>query len=202
MKRGASMEHPVIYLTGAPASGKSTLARNLNAAYPESRVFAYSEELRKKISLRSKESLGETDIRRLSALVVTVEDVRELDSELVSEVTEGRMSAPFIIDSHPVTKEDFGFRVTGFDTETLQQLRPSRIVCLYLSAAQTVERIRADPMGRPLISETQAQMHTQLQMSVAVQYGILLGKPTYLIDAGVSQNRLVEIVAEKTELKR
>ncbi|MBT2324354.1 AAA family ATPase, partial [Variovorax paradoxus] len=100
--------HPVIYLTGAPASGKSTLSGNLKLRYPELTVFAYSEELRKTVAMRG-ENLAEDDIRRLSARVITIEDVNRLDQTLIERVATERLTRPFLIDSHPVTKETFGF---------------------------------------------------------------------------------------------
>jgi len=191
---------PVIYLTGAPASGKSTLARNLAAKFTNLRVFAYSEELRQFIGRRSCVALSEDKIRELSGVVVTADDVQALDRELVALVAAERGLRPVLIDSHPVTKERYGFRVTGFDEPTLQALDPDYVVCLYTSPEVILGRIARDPMGRPAVSEFEAEMHTQLQVAVAAQYGILLGKPVYLIDSSVEQEELVEIVARRTKL--
>ena len=63
-----------------------------------------------------------------------------------------------------------------------------------------VERIRKNPMGRPTISRFEADLHTHLQTSLAVQYGIQLGKPVYIVNAEVDEERLVETVAAKSRL--
>lgn len=191
---------PVIYLTGAPATGKSTLARNLAARFPSMRVFAYSEELRHHVAAKTRTTLSEDQIRELSGAVVTAEDVRTLDQRLVHEVAVERLSRPMLIDSHPVTKEVYGFRVTGFDIETLRALNPDLVVCLYTSPEVMRERINRDAMGRPLVTEFEAQMHTNLQTAVAAQYGVLAGKPVYLIDSAAPETELVEIVARKAQL--
>ena len=191
---------PVIYLTGAPATGKSTLARNLGARFPTMRVFAYSEELRHLIAGKTRTALSEDQIREFSGAVVTGEDVRALDQRLVQDVAVERLSHPFLIDSHPVTKEAYGFRITGFDVETLRALSPDFVVCLYTSPEVMRERIKRDSMGRPLVTEFEAQMHTNLQTAVAAQYGILVGKPVYLIDSTASETELVETVASKAGL--
>lgn len=190
----------VIYLTGAPATGKSTLSRNLAAKYPSLTVFAYSEELRKVLAHRAASPLTEDGIRQLSAKVVTPEDIVALDRVLVDRARSERTRGPFLIDSHPVTKEDYGFRVTGFDIDTLKALNPDLIVCLYVSAQTTISRIGSTPMGRPMVQEFEAQMHTNLQTSVATQYGILLGKPVYLIDSSVPEDELAATVAAKAHL--
>lgn len=196
----ASSSFPVVYLTGAPATGKSTLSRNLAAKYASLTVFAYSEELRKMLAHRAASPLTEDGIRQLSAKIVTPDDIVALDRHLVDRVRSERTRGPFLIDSHPVTKEDYGFRVTGFDVETLKALSPDLIVCLYTSAQTMISRIGSSPMGRPMVQEFEAQMHTNMQMSVATQYGILLGKPVYLIDSSAPEDELVSVVAAKARL--
>lgn len=192
---------PVIYLTGAPATGKSTLARNLAKKITGLQVFAYSEELRKFVHRKNGgQLLTEDNIRELSAQVITTEDVMQLDAELVDLVAKEREQHSFVIDSHPVTKERYGFRITGFDTQTLLKLNPDVIVCLYAPPQVTIDRIKRDAMGRPLVSEFEAEMHTHLQTSVAAQYGILTGKPVYLIDSSCTQDELVNEVIQRAKL--
>jgi adenylate kinase len=192
---------PVIYLTGAPATGKSTLSRNLAKQYPELLVFAYSEQLREHLAGKSGgPSVSESEIRQKSSLLVTPQDIDDLDQKLVDLVRETRVSRPVLIDSHPVTKEAYGFRVTGFSTDRLLQLKPDVIVCLYASNEVIISRISAHSQGRPVVSELEASFHTQLQASVATQYGVILGKPVYLVDSAISETDLVHLVASKAKL--
>lgn len=188
----------VIYLTGAPATGKSTLSRALAKRIPELKVFAYSEELRKLLQRKSgRPSLTEDDIRRESARVVTAKDIEELDQELVEMVLREREHRSILIDSHPVTKEEYGFRVTGFDASTIQQLEPDVLVCLYAPADVIKARIQADDMGRPLPSAFELEMHTQLQAAVVSQYGVLTGKAVYLLDSNRSREELTETLLKR-----
>lgn len=62
------------------------------------------------------------------------------------------------------------------------------------------ERIRADPQGRPLPTRYDLSLHVQAQIDVAVQYGIILGRPCYLVDSAVSQSELVATVRRLTKL--
>lgn len=192
---------PVIYLTGAPATGKSTLAGNLLQLCPDLLVFSYSEQLREHLSAKSGAAqVSEDDIRRESSQIVTPQDIEDLDQKLVDLVRDARSTRPVLIDSHPVTKEGYGFRITGFSTERLLQLSPDVIVCLYASSDVIVKRIATSSRGRPAVTEGEASFHTQLQACVASQYGIILGKPVYLMDSAASEADLARLVAAKTKL--
>ncbi|MBV8035543.1 ATP-binding protein [Roseateles sp.] len=191
---------PIVYLTGAPATGKSTVCSELSKQLPELLVFSYSAELRKYAERRTGQSMSEDDIRRLSGVAITPEDVQGLDVELAELAARRRDAGPMIIDSHAVTKEVYGFRVTAFDTATLSAVNPDCIVCLYTLPEVACQRIASDPRGRPQISAFEAGMHTQLQCSVAAQYGVLLGKPVYLVDSSEPLERVVAHVAAKARL--
>lgn len=193
-------QFPLLYLTGAPASGKSSVCREIERRLPHALVFSYSKELRRFAGKRLGMELSEDDIRRLSGQAITPEDVVGLDREMMELAMEHRRTGPFVIDSHAVTKEHYGFRVTAFSKDQLLELAPDCIVCLYNSPAETCRRIQADQMGRPIVSEFEAGMHTQLQCSVAAEYGVLLGKPVYYIDSSVDLGLVADIVIAKAKL--
>ncbi|UMT82247.1 ATP-binding protein [Paracidovorax citrulli] len=172
-----------------PARTNSTICSRNSAGYgglvlPISNSLLYS--------VRCPSNRG--NFRRQSALVVTPQDVEHLDDELVELVRRERAHRSILIDSHPVTKEQYGFRVTGFDAPTIQRLSPDILVCLYAPAEVTRSRIQADAMGRPLISEFESQMHTHLQAAVVTQYGVLTGKAVYFLDSSATPNALTEAV--------
>jgi len=193
--------NPVIYLTGAPATGKSTLCRNLRRAVPTTAVFAYSEELRAHVARRAGLTyLTEDEIRRQSAQLVTREDVDVVDCKLVDFVAQHRTAQPIVIDSHAVTKEGYGFRVTPFKQAELRAVSPDVILCLYLASDKVTARIEADPMGRPLLSSFELDLHTHLQASMAVQYGLMLDKPVYLLDSSVGAAALVDVALKRSGL--
>lgn len=194
----------IVYLTGAPATGKSTLARNLAKAVPELRVFSYSSELRDYVARRAGiPALSEEDIRQESAKIVTKEDVIAVDEMLIDLVAQQRKSShSIVIDSHAVTKEHFGFRVTPFSLTALKLLAPDVILCLYLDSQIARARIRGNPMGRPLPSQTELELHCQLQAYVAVQYGIILGRPVYMLDSSVTEDELLTRALERLKLAK
>jgi adenylate kinase len=187
----------VVYLTGAPAAGKSSTTRLLAKRVPELLVWEYGARLTEHISARCADVVHQDELRTRSAGVVTPEDVNEVDQALVAFVTGYRGRHPIIIDSHAVTKEEYGYRITPFSLDQFARLAPDEIWVLFASPEVTRARIAADAAGRPMMSEEEARMHTALQASVAATYGMSLGLPVYLFDTGARRNDLVGRLAQR-----
>ncbi len=96
--------------------------------------------------------LGQDDLRQQSSKVITPEDIEALDSALLKRVGELRSRTNVVIDTHAVTKDPYGFRVTPFSLQRFGELRPTKIVVLYTSPEVAISRIRADPGGRPMMT--------------------------------------------------
>jgi len=185
-----------VYLTGAPAAGKSTTANLLRQHIPLLKVWEYGARLAQYVADRACVS-GQSDLRRLSGQVVTPEDVVSVERELLKFVELNRAASPILVDSHPVTKEKYGFRITAFSHEQIKALDPDEIWVLFTSPTIAVDRISSAPDGRPLINVEQARFHTTLQASVAATYGIITGKPVYLFDSNIDQQELVKQLAAR-----
>lgn len=69
----------VIYLTGAPASGKSSTTRLLATAESTLLVWEYGARLTEYVRARSADVAGQDDLRKHSAAIVTAADVEEVD---------------------------------------------------------------------------------------------------------------------------
>jgi adenylate kinase len=174
----------VIYLTGAPATGKSTLCAALAQSVNGLEFYSYSALLRDVVNRRTQARVDETGIREKSASIITRDDVAEVDERLIAEIALKRQDRHVVIDSHPVTKEEFGFRITPFTPDQLKKLNPDIVVCAFADPQVLADRIRRHPAGRPLPSDFEIALHVQLQGSLAVQYGFLLGCACYLLDTG------------------
>lgn len=172
----------VIYLTGAPATGKSTICKNIYVNSSEVEIYSYGSLLREVVSERTRRTLTEHDMRELSAALVTSEDVQRTDDLLMEKVQTARISKHIIIDSHAVTKEVYGFRVTPFKIDQLKALNPDLIICTYASPDVVASRIQANANGRPLPHGFELDMHIKLQASLAAQYGFFLNCPCYIVD--------------------
>ena len=191
----------VVYLTGAPATGKSTLIERLKSSVEPIRGISYSRLLADYIAERDQRAIAEDHLREYSSQVVTPDDVNNVDDQLIEYVSEGRLHSHVIIDSHPVTKEQYGYRITAFSVEKLRAIRPTMIVVLYTEPSVVISRIQANNQGRPQISPFEAQFHSDLQASVAATYGVLLGVPVYLLDSSQSVEHLISVIANQLTKK-
>lgn len=182
----------VIYFTGAPAAGKSSTSKELSARVPNLRVWEYGARLTAHCAARDASIVDQRQLRSRSAGIVTPEDVAAVDDQLLSFVTEWRGKSNVIIDSHPVTKESWGYRITPFSLGQFATLAPDEVWVLFASPEETRRRIKADDGGRPLITEEEARMHTMMQASVAATYGMSTRCPVYMFDTAVPREQLIE----------
>lgn len=187
----------VIYLTGAPAAGKSSTTRMMSKRLPGLLVWEYGARLTDHVKAKVADVAGQDDLRARSAGVVTPEDVAEVDQALLAFVEEHRSSNHVLIDSHPVTKEVYGYRITAFSLQQFQALRPDEIWVLYASPEETVRRIAANAGGRPMVTEEEARAHTLLQASVAATYGMSLRCAVYLFDTAAPHDELINRLVDR-----
>jgi adenylate kinase len=143
----------VVYLTGAPAAGKSSTTRPLAERVPGLPVWEYGARLTEHVMSRSSGVTRQDDLRTRSTGVVTPADVAEVDLTLVAFVTENRDSHPIVTDSHAATKEEYGYRTIPFSLEQFAHLAPDQVWVLFASPEATRARIAANAGGRPMVSE-------------------------------------------------
>jgi adenylate kinase len=174
----------LIYLTGAPAAGKSSLSAQVQKD-KEGKVvvFEYGKELTKYLQEKGTDLSDQSELRQKSSTIVTKEDISILDNRLLDFAHRNRYDKHVIVDSHAVTKEAFGYRILPFSIEQMKRLNPSKIVVMYAKSETILERISKDTQGRPTISAFESDMHTFLQAMVAVNYGIVLHAPIYYLDS-------------------
>jgi adenylate kinase len=188
----------IIYLTGAPATGKTSTAAELAAAF-DVELFSYGQELTRRLQGRV---MNQTELRAASANVITVDDVTATDTRLVGLVEECKTAnKSLIIDSHAVTIESYGFRVIPYSVRQIFKYGFTRIVCLYASADILARRIQEDPGGRPLPSFSQLEQHNTLQASLALNYSHTTGAPLAMIDSARGRLDVRDAIAQFSHLK-
>ena len=189
-------KYKVIYLTGAPATGKSTLCKEVTKIVEPLIIFSYADELLNHINSKQGRKNSLPDLREASAHIVSYKDVLEVDKKLISELKRKRDKAHFIIDSHAVTKEDFGYRITPFNYRQLRKINPSIIVVLYSSPEEIISRILKQSQGRPTVTKFECAMHMYLQSSVAISYSIHQDCPLYFYDTCKSPSDLAISISD------
>ncbi|MGD9562525.1 MAG: AAA family ATPase [Pyrinomonadaceae bacterium] len=198
--RVSKRKYEVIYLTGPPASGKSTLVTVLEERFQPMKAFVYSRVLADYLSQKSLNQYSQDNLREMSARIITPEDIEIVDTQLLDFVAENVNKSHIVIDSHAVTKEKYGFRVTPFSLEKLRRLSPTLIFALYTTPSVVVNRILKNSQGRPAVSEFEAAFHCELQSSVAITYGINLGLPVYFLDSDRPSDELADEIAKRFKM--
>ena len=189
--------YKVIYMTGAPAAGKSSTAAALKARIPNLQIFEFGARLTALAAESQNRPITQNQVRAESATIITKEHVQHLDKILIKFCKAERKHHHVLIDSHPVTKEDFGFRITAFSIARIKQIAPTEIWVLYTDSREAIRRIKADPGGRPLPTSWEAEFHTQMQASVAATYAIATGAAVYLFDTTAPKDQLLDLLSHQ-----
>jgi adenylate kinase len=100
-----SFDGKVVMLTGAAGTGKTTLARAATTSIrPLQRVDFGQLLLERKIT-QGLTGLNYEQMRTESARLISREDVRAVDEELIDSLPRLRTETHVLIDSHAVTRE-------------------------------------------------------------------------------------------------
>jgi adenylate kinase len=180
-----------LYLTGAPAVGKSTAAGRL-AQTTDAEFLSYGQILTERLSgvVGTQEQL-----RERSAEVIATEQVRVVDEFVRERVAYLSGKRNLVVDSHAVTAEKFGFRAVPYSASMFRDIGFTHIACLFAPAEVVAARIAASPGGRPVLSQDSLDMHAQLQASLALSYAHSSGLPIAFIDAQGAPDEVVEAIA-------
>lgn len=183
----------VIYLTGAPAAGKSTLVRRLVAEDKRILVFEYGKEMSKHLS-QSVRVVRQSKLRGGTSNVVSIADIEAVNANMRTWIDAHAANHDLVIDTHQVTLEPYGFRVAPFSPHELSLIRITEIWVLAASPDIVKGRIAARADGRLMPTAHQALMHSYLQESLALTYGALLGVEVHLFDADLPSQEVFDNV--------
>jgi adenylate kinase len=167
----------VVYLTGVPATGKTTVSDAVAASDSRIRLFSYSEHLGRRLDA------SRDDLRSQSESIVIAEVVHAVDEELVGFVAKHRPTASVLIDSHAVTYERYCYRAIPFKRKVLAGLHLDAVICLAAAADVIAARIAENPASRQVVSVEFIEHAQRLQEGVAMSYSVVLGIPLYVLDA-------------------
>lgn len=195
------MKHKVIYMTGAPAAGKTTLSAELMLLIPGLLVFEYGKEMTTHLGKKDsvQKNISQDQLKSGIENFVDQQDIDIVDQSMIDLSNERRATNHVLIDSHHVTKEEYGFRASVFSKDKLIQLAPDEIWILYTDPATTIERIEKKSEGRPMISGFEAEMHTFLQAGLAMNYSAIAGIPAFFFDTGINKEIILKNLCARLE---
>jgi len=170
----------VIYLTGVPASGKTTLLEHISKSYSaDFECIMYGSLL---LDVLKEQNLSMKNLRELSSQVITQEAVRTADRRLRERIDSAHKH--IILESHVITSEKYGYRAIPFLPDQLKSFNIAHLITLYASASEIVQRVDRNADGRPRQSRDDIAFMQSLQGSVATQYAFQLGIPAYFLNTG------------------
>lgn len=184
-----------LYLTGAPATGKSTVAQAI-ATRTNGQYLSYGSILTDRLS-RVVENQAE--LRAKSSLVVSRAEVFAADALVESVITRASRESNVVVDSHAITREPFGFRAVPYGFDQWTRMPYTHIVCLWASREVIRSRIETAADGRPLLTDDEFDMHSQLQSSLALTYAHTGGVPIAFINSAVALDEVIERVISFVE---
>lgn len=187
----------VVYLTGVPASGKTTLCERVTRRVHDTKHFRFGRELT--AFLQEKHSITQEELRSGTAHISTPQIVRQIDERAISFADEHRAKSNIIIDTHALTTEAFGFRLTPMSMEQIIRLAPDIIVCVTALPTIVRKRVHAASMGRSILNEDQLCQQAHLQQSLVVTYSAMCGAPAYFIENN-DEHQLFENVEQLTTI--
>lgn len=182
----------MIYLTGVPASGKTSLATRLEERIKPLIRLDYGQTILEH-KQRLLKNMKYDDLRKKSSSIIYIEDVRKLDTSLIEKVNKLRTTTNILIDSHATTKEEYGFRMIPFTMDILTKLKLDAVIALHSSFENIEKRIATKPQGRPLITIDEFNQHLFLQDSLAVLYGVVCNCPIYVVDNSSSLENAMNV---------
>lgn len=170
----------IIYLTGCPATGKTTLADALDDEFEKACVFKFGKELTNLLQ-RSDPSVTQEKLRTSTAHISKPDLVNEINEKVILFCDENRHKKHVIIDTHAVTTEANGFRITPMSLEQIHRLNPDIFVCLTAHPVLRQNRIASAALGRPQLSEEELRVQANIQASLVVGYSAATGKPAHFL---------------------
>lgn len=179
--QGMVMIMRLLYLTGAPASGKSTIANAISQIEPSIQIIRYSDEIKNFYAGSKRGQFTTQQLRAESSKIISHSDISNIDRYILEKIQTSAANY-IVLESHAITAESYGFRATPFSVQMLGMIAPDLIVCLYSETDLIFERIKDNPQGRLLQSTENIQVGQLLQMSLALQYGILSNAEIHFIN--------------------
>lgn len=186
----------IVYLTGMPSTGKSSVTSRIAMLAPDIEIICYSDVLKRYLKQIKRVDYTTQELREKSSHIIFPSHITSLDT-LVAQQIEESTAAHIILESHAITVEDYGYRATPFSIKTLNRIRPDLIIVLYDKPQQIQSRILQDAQGRPLRDVEDIAYGQFLQASLALQYGVLRGAEIHFLNGCQDADSIAKWLLDK-----
>lgn len=171
-----------VLITGAPGCGKTTLLSRMSEKYTPLETVDFGKLLLDLKKAQGHETLTYEQMRTDSSVIITSDDVQQLDEILIRDMPSMLLKNNVLIDSHAVTSETYGARITSYSADQLQRLGLSAVIMVWCEPRALFDRIQANPDGRAISTLGKVSYIQELQGSLAGTYGVLSGCRTFVVD--------------------
>lgn len=186
-----------IYLTGIPASGKTTLVDRIMSLQDDIMTISYSTILANYIAKKMDIHIEKCDLRERSSSIIDSEDIKNVDKEIINLVNSYINQKHIIIDSHATTIENYGIRTTPFTKKVLEELNFDILISLFAEPETIYRRIENNACGRKKMSKHMIEFSMNVQSTLVLSYGDILEKPVYFLDSSKNIDFLANWVLDK-----
>lgn len=175
------MSFNVAYLTGVPGSGKSTICSRLLRSRNDVEIISFGKFLKERLA-RKHPDLSYQEMRAASAELISPALVKLVEEDVISRVSQSRSSKHVFIDTHAVTKAQYGFRLTPFSLRSIRALNPTFYITVIASLETISKRMTENSDGRLLLNNWQAETEAILQNTLTTAYSVETGSPSYYLE--------------------
>lgn len=180
-----------VFLTGSPATGKSTLCQLLAEQDERIRLFLFGENMEEHLtSIGKRAQLRE--MRQGTLPIVSSDDIDAVCSQLLDWLSRHEDGSVSIIDSHQVTIESHGVSLRPFDDNVLGQMHIDQVWVTVTEPQIAISRMSSDGKGRKVPSDFLATVHDGAQMALAVRYSAIWSCPVHFIQNSGTKAQLVK----------
>lgn len=175
-------------INGIPASGKTTAVNYLEKNFSQIYVLRFGSLI---FQYKKKKfpQLKYEDLRKKSSSLIGFDDIKTIDNIVIEVTKKHRSSSHVLIESHGVTREDFGFRVTPYThINQIHKLKLHAIVFISCKPTIVYDRINKNAKGRKPISQNEVVQNIRLQECLSMIYSTQAGCPLYVIDNSGSKS--------------
>lgn len=177
-----SFKGKVILLTGAAGTGKSTLAACCEKHVQPLYKVDFGSILLDAVRAQGHPDLTYEQLRASSETIVNVDHVRAADTALIEKLPSLRTHTHVLVDSHAVTRQIYGYRITHYSLEQVKRIAFDVVLTTYCDPNTWIARHASNPQGRPALSPFEVQHHIFLQEAIALTYAVACGCPCYALD--------------------